>query len=69
MQMEEFYNSLPEEKKREFLETLVKKCRVSYPTVRGWIAKPGTSAHRTPSKIYRGIISSIMGKPENEVFK
>lgn len=54
--------------KNKFITEIIEKCRVNYPTVRSWIAKPGSSTYRIPKPIYRGIISEMTGIQENELF-
>lgn len=55
--------------KTNFINEVCSKCRVNYPTVRSWIAKPGSSTNRTPKPVYRPILSEITGIPENKLFK
>lgn len=55
--------------KNKFIAEIIEKCRVSYPTVRSWIAKPGTTVYRIPKPIYRGIISEVIGIQENQLFE
>ena len=55
--------------KNKFIAEIMQKCRVSYPTVRSWIAKPGTKVYRIPKPIYRGIISEVIGVQENQLFE
>ena len=55
--------------KNKFIAEIIEKCRVSYPTVRSWIAKPGSTIYRIPKLIYRGIISEVTGIQENQLFR
>jgi len=55
--------------KNNFINEVVEKCRVNYPTVRSWIAKPGSTTRRNPKLIYRQILSEITGIPESKLFK
>jgi hypothetical protein len=63
-----YTNLLNSEEKNKFIAEVVEKCRVNYPTVRSWIAKPSSSNSRSPKPIYRGILSQITGIQEDELF-
>lgn len=65
-----YYASLQNnELKQKFFNEVMQKCRVNYPTVRCWVAKPGSSAHRTPKPLYRGVLAEITGIKEEKLFK
>jgi hypothetical protein len=64
-----YTNLLNSEEKNKFIAEVVEKCRVNYPTVRSWIAKPSSLNSRSPKPIYRGILSQITGIQENELFR
>lgn len=55
--------------KSKFISEIMKRCRVGYPTVRTWIAKPGTKIHRNPKPVYWPHIAEITGIPEEIMFK
>ena len=55
--------------KTKFINEVCEKCRVNYPTVRSWIAKPGGSMHRNPTPVYRPILSEITGIREDKLFR
>ena len=55
--------------KNKFIAEVIEKCRVNYPTVRSWIAKPTSSTRRSPKPVYRGILAEITGIQENTLFK
>jgi hypothetical protein len=55
--------------KNKFIDLAMSKCKVKYPTVRSWVATIGSAGHRTPTLIYRPILSKITGIPEDVLFK
>lgn len=55
--------------KDKFIEEAKLKCRVKYSTIRSWIAKPKSNAHRIPKPVYRGILAEITGIKEEKLFK
>ena len=57
------------ELKQKFIQEIIEKCKVTYPIVRSWIAKKGSSAQRNPKPIYRPILAEITGIKENKLFK
>ena len=64
-----YYTNLTSSEKSKFISEVCEKCRVNYPTVRSWIAKPTSSTHRNPKPVYRPFLSEITGIPENKLFK
>lgn len=62
MNLKDHYNSLPRPRE-EFLETIMRECRVSKNTVFRWISG---SVRPNPLAIKR--ISEITGIPESELF-
>lgn len=64
-----YYENLKGKKeKNAFLSEVQDKCRVNYPTVRAWIAKPESSTHRNPLSVYRPILARITGIKETKLF-
>lgn len=57
------------DEKSNFISEVMTKCRVGYPIVRSWIAKPNSCARRNPKAVYRPILSEITGIPEKKLFK
>lgn len=55
--------------KRKFIQEVIDKCKVTYPIVQSWIAKPAAKGKRNPKAIYRPILSEITGIPEKKLFK
>lgn len=65
-----FYTNLQKSlDKRKFLDEIMQKCRVGYPTARSWVSKPTAVTHRNPKPVYWPILSEITGIPENKLFK
>jgi len=65
-----YYTNLSDnDEKSKFISEVIEKCRVSYMTVRSWIAKPGSVTHRNPKAVYQKILSEITGIPEKKLFK
>lgn len=65
-----YYTNLQNNKeKNKFFDETMKKCRVNYPTVRSWVSRPGSVAHRNPKPVYWPILSEITGIPESKLFK
>lgn len=65
-----YYASLGKNsEKSKFFNEVMQKCRVGYPTVRTWVAKPDSVTHRNPKPVYWPILSTITGIPENKLFK
>lgn len=64
-----YYTNLgSSETKSNFISEIIQKCRVGYPTVRSWIAKPGSKGYRNPKPVYKAILSEITGIPESKLF-
>ena len=65
-----YYTNLQNNKeKSNFITEVMEKCRVGYPTVRAWIARPNSSMYRNPKPVYRPHLSEITGMPEDKLFR
>jgi len=65
-----YYTNLSKGKeKNDFIDEVIKKCRVGYPTVCSWIKAPTLKGHRNPKPVYRPILSEITGIKEEKLFK
>lgn len=65
-----YYTNLStREEKADFIAEVIQKCKVTYPIVRSWIAKKGSTTQRNPKSIHRGILAEITGIKEEKLFK